>query len=74
MQRPCRQDLYPSALSCEDMQAEMLISCDVMLAGVPGQHLPEGVQEQEDAVILLHDIPRDGFQGLACQNSCGHVN
>jgi hypothetical protein len=34
MQRPGRQDLYPSALSCEDMQAEMLIPCDIMLAGV----------------------------------------
>lgn len=52
----------------------MLTPCDVMITGVLGQHLPEGVQQQEDAVVLLHDIPRDGFHGLARQNSCCHVN
>ncbi len=37
-------------------------------------HLPESVQEQEDAVILLQDIAGDGFHGLAGENACHHVH
>ena len=38
------------------------------------QHLPEGVQEQEDAVVLLQDVASDGFHGLARQDARHHVH
>ena len=38
------------------------------------QHLPEGVQEQEDAVVLLQDVAGDGLHGLARQDACQHVH
>ncbi len=39
-----------------------------------GPHLPEGVQEQEDAVVLLQDVPGDGIHGLAREDACQHVH
>ena len=37
-------------------------------------YLPEGVQEQEDAVVLLQDVASDGLHGLARQDACHHVH
>ena len=37
-------------------------------------HLPESVQEQEDAVVFLQDVTGDGVHGLARENACQHVH